>query len=173
MNEGYSLGLRILHWLTAVLVLVQVSLAVLNTLLYEPRPILAEWLVQAHISLGAVILTLTLCRILLRLRSPVPPRSPCPTIRNASNCVHLLLYACLLALPISGYLKLAALGFEIRLFAGLPLPALALDPALAAGAKVVHEATALVLGALVMAHIAAALLHNRLDGQSVLRRMTF
>ncbi|XWN33640.1 MAG: hypothetical protein ROR55_11540 [Devosia sp.] len=38
----HGLVLRLLHWVTALLVLGQVVLAILNSLLYEARPILAE-----------------------------------------------------------------------------------------------------------------------------------
>jgi len=167
----YSLSLRVVHWLTALLILAQVSLATLNILLYEPRPILAEWLVQAHISLGAVILTLAVCRVALRLRSPVPARPSSRTLRIASNCVHILLYVCLMILPVSGYLRLAALGFEIRLFGVLPLPALAPNIPLAKSASGFHDAAALVLGALLVMHITAAVFHKQLDGKAVLNHM--
>ncbi len=173
MIVKFSLGLRIIHWITAVLVVVQVSLAVLNILLYEPRPILAEALVQAHISVGALILLVTLVRVVLRLLSPVPARSGSRVIRVASGCVHVLMYVCLITLPVSGYLKLAALGFEIRLFGVLTLPSLELNLALATSAREFHDAAGVVLVALIAAHIAAAVLHQRLDGARVIGHMTF
>lgn len=171
MTESYSLGFRVVHWLTAFLVLVQVTLAVLNIVFYEPRPVFAEWLVQAHISVGALILTLTLFRLGLRLAERVPAGSSNRGVRLASTGVHVLLYACLISLPISGYLRLAALGFEIRLFGAFTVPALDLNVTLARHAATLHQSTALLLGILLIMHISAAVFHRRLDGVSVLNRM--
>ncbi len=171
MSTGYSLGLRLCHWITAVLVFAQVSLALLNTLLSEARPGLAELLVQAHISLGAVIFILTVVRIVARLFSPVPVRSHRRTLRLGAIGVHFLLYACLLTLPISGYLKLAWLAFDVTLFGTTILPVLTLNVSLAASAAAVHDVTALILAVLLLLHVAAALLHRHFDGQSVLAHM--
>jgi len=171
LSADYSLGLRLCHWITAVFVFAQVSLTLLNLLIYELRPILAEVMVQAHISLGAIILVLTLVRIAARLFSPVPKRSHWRALRGVARCVHFMLYACLLTLPISGYLKLAWLAFDVTLFGTVTLPVLALNVSLAASASAVHDATALTLAVLLLLHIAAALLHRHFDGQSVLGHM--
>lgn len=171
MSKTYSLTLRLVHWLTAFMIVTQVALAILNRLLYEPRPVLAEWLVQAHISLGVTILILTLCRVVLRLHSPVPPRSSSTAVRITSSCAHTLLYLLLIALPVSGYVRLAALGFEIMLFGEVPLPPLKPNVALAMLAKEFHDIAALFLGSLLVAHISAAVFHNYLDGKAVLGHM--
>jgi len=168
LTGQYSLILRWIHWTTTLLVLIQVSLAISNIVLYEPRPILAEWLVQTHISIGSVILLLTVLRIIARAQSPCPPRSKKKGLRVAAGVVHGLLYLCLLALPLTGYLKLAALEFTVTLFNAITLPTLPLNISLASSANAAHDAIAIVLGGLILIHIGAALLHPRFDGQSVL-----
>jgi len=169
----YSLCLRAIHWATVGLVLLQISLAVANIVLYEPRPVLAEALVQTHISFGAVVFILTLARIGARLASPVPPKSTTSVLNYAANVVHIVLYICLFVLPVTGYLKLAALGFTITLFGLVPLPALPLNVPLAQSASALHDGLAIALGCLLTLHIAAAVFHHRIDGRFVLPHMAF
>lgn len=170
--DRHGLALRLIHWLTASLVVVQFTLAVLNRLFYEPRPVLAEWLVQTHMSLGAAVFLLTLGRLALRPFWPgqvVPPMSNgLPTLARG---VHLLLYACLLFLPIFGYIRLAALGFEPSVFGLVTLPAWPVTIDVARVAAIAHAALSVALLLLVIAHAAGALLHQRLFGPNALSRM--
>ncbi len=128
---------------------------------------------QAHLSLGALVFALTLLRLGLRLSSAAlpPPAAMTPAARRAARLVQAALYALLILLPVSGYLKLAALGFQVVLFGVLPLPPLPFDPAVAAAARALHVAAAALLGLLLMGHIGAAVFHARLFGQPVLARM--
>ncbi|MEO1026541.1 MAG: cytochrome b/b6 domain-containing protein [Pseudomonadota bacterium] len=162
--------LRLLHWLTVALVVVQLTLVGLNAWLYEPRPILAEALVQAHISSGAVLLALTIIRIGVRSfgHSALPSISSWPAIARA---VQLCLYFCLLMLPVSGYVRLAALGFPIEVFGAVPLPNLWLSPNLALWAAAAHNALAIIFMGAITAHIVGALLHSRLTGQGIMHRI--
>jgi len=165
--------LQALHLVTALLVLAQVVLAAVNALVYEGNPVLAEAAVQAHLSFGATILVLTVLRFVCRLSLGVPalPDDMPPAARRAAQAVHASLYLLLLALPLSGYVKLAALGYEVVLFGVLALPVLPFDPALASAARDLHAAAAVLLGILLTGHIAAAVFHRRVFGQPVLRRM--
>ncbi|MEM8795260.1 MAG: cytochrome b/b6 domain-containing protein [Pseudomonadota bacterium] len=171
MTDRYSLALRVIHWVTVFVVTGQVLLAGLNALLYEPRPILAEALVQAHLSMGFVVFILTCVRLAVRWQSPAPPPSTLVSLRFGAAIVHSLLYIILLLMPVTGYVRLAALGFEIPLFGLFSLPALAFDPALANLVAMVHSALALGLAGLVALHILAALFHRRLDGVGVMPHM--
>ena len=155
------------------MVLAQVALAAVNALVYEGHPVLAEAAVQAHLSFGAAILMLTVLRFVCRLSLGVPalPDDMPPAACRAAQAVHAALYLLLLALPLSGYVKLAALGYEILLFGVLALPPLPFDPVLATAARDLHAAAAVLLGILLTGHITAALLHRRLFGQPVFQRM--
>lgn len=172
LKARYSYSLRLMHWLIAALVLVQFLLAGLNARLYEPRPVLAEALVQAHISVGLLILLCMLARILLRLHSPTPVRSRNTWVRRAATSVHLGFYGLLLVLPISGYLKLAAFGFPVTLFGSVALPVLPVNVALAQAAVFTHDIAALLLFTAIVAHLVAAFMHVKIDGQAVLGRMS-
>ena len=154
------------------LVFVQLALAGLNAWLYEPRPVLAELLIQGHLSCGAVLFTLTIARIAVRTFGYIrlPSVSHWPAIAGA---VQVSLYICLLMLPISGYIRLAALGFSIELFGLFPLPYMSLDPDLALRAAGAHKAIAIVLMAAILTHVSGALLHRRLTGEGIMHRIGF
>ncbi len=170
---AYARPLRLLHWTTALLVAAQAGLALTNALVYERRPVLAETVVQAHLSLGVLIFGLTLLRLAVRaaMVSPAMPGDMAPPMWLAARTVHAALYVLLLVLPLSGYVKLAALGFEIVVFGLLPLPALPVDPDLAALARSMHTGAAIALGVLLTGHIGAAVFHKLLMGAPVLQRM--
>lgn len=169
-SDRHGLALRLLHWLTVALVVLQLALAGLNAWLYEPRPILAEALVQAHISSGALLLALTVIRIAVRTfsHSALPSISRWPAIAGA---VQLSLYVCLIMIPVSGYVRLAALGFPIELFGVVTLPTLWLAPELALWAAAAHNALVIILVGAVVTHVVGALLHQQLTGQNVLNRI--
>lgn len=169
----YPARLRLLHWVTAILVVAQCALALTNALVYESRPVLAEAVVQAHLSIGAIILIVTILRLATRFTHPVPalPNGMSKGWKTSARSVHAALYLLLILLPITGYVKLAALGFEIAVFGLLPLPALPFDPNLAAFARMAHKGLAILLGAMVLGHVAAAVFHVQLFGSPVLHRM--
>lgn len=152
--------MRFLHWLTVALVVVQVAFAGLNLWLYEQRPILAEGLVQAHVSLGAVLLAVTLVRIAVRRfrRRAGSSASDRPTVAGA---VQFCLYLCLLVLPVSGYIRLAALGFQIELFGVVPLPNMPSEPELAIRAAATHDTVVIIFMGAMLAHVSGALIHRR------------
>ena len=171
--DVYPLSLRLLHWGTTLLVATQAVLAAVNALVYEGKPLLAEAVVQTHLSLGILLFGLTAIRLGLRSAAMTPrlPADMTPTARWFAGSLHAILYALLLLLPVTGYVKLAALGFEIQVFGVFALPPLPLDAALAAAARRLHSGGAIVLGGLLLLHIGAALLHCRLLGSPVLQRM--
>lgn len=173
LRPRYALGLRVVHWLTAAFVVVQLATAALNAVVYEGRPLIAETAVQIHISIGAAILVLTVLRVALRLHYGAPrmPGTPPRWIRLCAGAVHGLLYLSLIAFGVTGYLKLALLGFEIRLFGLVALPALPLAPDWALGFASAHRAAAILAGLVLSVHIVAAIGHRRLFGTPVLHRM--
>lgn len=171
MTQEYSLPLRLCHWITALLVALQFAFALVNALVYTTQPALAEALVQAHLSTGAVVLVLTLLRVRLRALSPIPPRPAHAHLRRGAAIVHALIYVCLIALPLSGYVRLAALDFEVFIFGSFALPSLGLLPRLAVAAAWCHTGMAVCLLFLLIFHISAAFGHRLFDGQPILQRM--
>ncbi len=170
--DRHGRALRLVHWTTAGLVAIQFMLAVVNCLFYEQHPVLAEWAVQTHLSLGAAIFLLTLGRLALRAfwrgQVALPMTSGLPRFARG---VHALLYLCLLTLPILGYIRVAALGFEPSVFGLITLPAWPVTIDVARVAAIAHAALSVALLLLVIAHAAGAVLHQRLFGHSALSRM--
>lgn len=171
--ERYPTGLRLLHWLVAALIVLQLATAMVNAMVYENAPNVAEAAVQAHVSIGVLVMGLMLLRLGLRLSLPLPPlpEKMGRAKRALAHATHLALYAVLIALPVSGWLKLAALGYPVSAFGVLPLPVLDFMPDIARRARRAHELLAMVLGGLLVLHIGAAVFHKRLAGTTVLPRM--
>ncbi len=169
----YGPAQRALHWLTAALVVALIALALGSQAIGEARPAFAETLTQTHMSIGALVFAITLARIALRCVRPAPrlaDATPEPWTAVAARA-HAALYALLLVTTLAGYLKLAALGFEVRLFGVLSLPALAPDPPLAQAARAVHAVAAYALATLALGHAAVAVFHRALFGAPALHRM--
>ena len=173
VTPRYHLAVRLCHWATLCLVAAQILAVMLNKGVYEPRPVLAETLVQIHISLGGLIFGVTFVRLAARIFSPAPPLPSKAVLRWGAIFAHASLYLCLLILPVTGYLRLAALGFEVELFRVISLPVIELNVALSKVAAQVHRIFSFAFVTLITVHVAAAVLHHRLDGHAVLPRMGF
>ena len=171
--DRYPAALRALHWTVAALVALQLVFALTNALVYEVAPDTAETVIQAHISVGLLILVLTLLRLGVRLTSALPafPETMGRTKRRLAHATHGALYLVLIALPVTGWLKFAALGYPVSAFGLLPLPVFDFMPDIARRARTAHELLGLTLGGLLVLHIGAALFHKRLTGSAVLPRM--
>ena len=83
-----------------------------------------------------------------------------------------MLYALFFAVPLAGWAYSSAAGFPVVYFGVLPLPDwVSPNPALADTLKLLHRNLNYTLAALVVLHIAAALKHQFLDRDGLLRRM--
>lgn len=173
-ERSWGTPARSLHWLIAALILVQVVLGWL-AVSWRLSPTKLDLFVW-HKSLGLVVLVLALARIGWRLanRAPLPPPDTPPWERRAAGASHLLLYALMLALPLSGWVINSAANVPFRVFWWLRLPAIApASKALAEAVETVHFALFLVLALLLVIHIGAALRHHFVKRNEVLSRMWF
>ncbi|MEM8813770.1 MAG: cytochrome b/b6 domain-containing protein [Pseudomonadota bacterium] len=168
-DDRYPISIRLAHWATVLLVVLQAALALANALVYEFAPVTAERLVQAHIHVGFAIVLITLLRAGRRIRHR--RQGAAERFRYIAHIVHGAFYGLLLTAGLSGYLKLAWLGFEIELFGVITLPTLGLYPPAASMATTLHFAATMALFALVVCHAAVAVFHKRWLGMPVLHRM--
>lgn len=159
------------HWLTAAAVAAMFAIA----WWMDALPIgLAK--LQAygwHKSLGLSILAVTVLRLLWRLANP-QPRFLGESVwqRRASAGAHWLLYGCLIAMPLLGWLMSSAANTPVNLYGLVVLPDLvAPDRGMAELFEEAHETMAYILLALVALHVAAALKHHLRDRDGTLRRM--
>jgi cytochrome b561 len=169
MPERYTATERALHWLVALLVLVQVVLGVWITA-FEPKDQGFKFLLyDIHENTGFTILLLMLFRLGWRLTHPwlpLPADLP-PALKLAARANHTAFYVLLIAQPIVGFLATNAWGFPFRYLKLIPIPSpVGRSEALAPTLSAIHAGIAWALVALVAMHVSAALWHQfvRRDG---------
>lgn len=170
-HNRYSAVSLILHWLIAALVLGQI---VLITAAETEGPNEALWM-MLHKSGGASILVLTLVRVGWRIANPAIPL-PATTPRwqkLAARATHVLFYAVLLALPLTGWIAGSASGRGFEYYGLFDFPLLPVGGGReTAGLMMdIHRALPKLLYVLVALHVLGALKHHFLDRDDVLARM--
>jgi cytochrome b561 len=181
-QERYSAIAMGLHWLIAALIAVQLGLGWwMNEVLPDHTPIQST-VEGVHISLGLTTLILILARIGVRLthRPPPLPAGMPSWERFLSHAVHILLYAMMLILPLSGW-AMESTGAKPIPFWGLTWPHLpGVDLVLGSpvpratrhALKHLHVYTLIwIFLASLALHVAGAIKHQ-FDGRPVLWRMT-
>lgn len=169
-----------LHWLIAALILFMIGLGLFMVGLPKESELppgqesVRAFYFLLHKSMGLTVAILIVLRVVWRLthRAPeLPPTIPAWQ-RGASKLVHGLLYALMVAMPLSGYLQSMYSSYDTK-FWGMILPRLAdADKGLREQFSEVHEILAFTLIALLVLHIAAAIKH-RLAGNEIHKRMSF
>jgi cytochrome b561 len=170
-QPGYGAVAKLLHWLIVALVVLQFALA--WTMPDIPRGKPPEGLVNLHLSVGATLLIVMLARLAWRLAHGAPPSLVVAAWqRRLAGTVHGLLYALLIVMPLAGWAWASAKGWPVTLFGTVTLPALV--PAnwpYRSLASAVHQNVAWAILGLVALHGLAALYHQFILRDGVLRRM--
>jgi cytochrome b561 len=148
----------VMHWFCALLILAQVALGFwMRAVPKSPPGIRAGWF-NLHKSLGITIALLVVLWLFLRNRKFLKDAMP-RWQRVAARSNHALLFACMLVLPLSGYLGSSFTRYPVLLF-GYALPQWANDwPAGKQAMTQLHEGTAWLLMPLLVLHVVAALWH--------------
>jgi len=151
---------KLLHWSMAVLILTMlfVGVAMVATVSHAHQT-----LVNLHRPLGIALLLLVIVRIVVRLRkgSPPLPDSMPAAQRAIARGSHVVLYALMVAMPLVGWGMLSAGGYPVTMAGAIHLPPiLPADVRLFALLRALHTGLAFTLFAVVLAHLAAALLHG-------------
>ena len=172
MRARWPLAIRGLHWLTVLLVITTIPAVYGAIALTEVDMDAAERLIGLHILCGLAILALTALRVVARLILPQPVGvDGGPWLKLAARVATVALYGLLLALPITGILKLVLSGLDVSAFGLVIIPSFQRAPHLARVLNSVHAWLGnglIVLGA---AHAAMAFVHDRVNGVAVLNRM--
>lgn len=171
-SPAYTVTARVLHWITAVLVLVMIPVGII---------IANEWggpaqdtLYSLHKSVGALLIPLIIVRILYRLtHPPAPLPEDIPAIqRFAAEATHWALYGLVLVQPIVGYIMTSAYPAPVPFFGLFNLPAIwPEDRALSERLSIVHLYIGLSIAGIAAMHIGAALFHHFVRKDRVLMRM--
>jgi cytochrome b561 len=162
-----------LHWIIAVGVLAQIALGLwMIDIPKLPAGVRAYWF-NLHKSIGMTLGVLIVVRLAWRMTHrppPLPSTMPRWQVR-AAGASHMLLYACMLTMPLAGYLGSVFSGYPIRYF-GLVVPGWGWkDEALKDFFSTVHFIAALAFISLIKLHVLAALKHLLYDRDGVFHRM--
>ena len=166
----YAAGAIALHWTMAVLIVVVGVLGLLHD--SWPKPTQAFW-INVHALIGLLVLGLLITRLGWRRRHPPPQLPPdCGALtRRLSTPVHVLLYVLMFVIPILGIVTFIWHGrvFDfglLRLDFGVPK-----NPAVFQPTELIHGYLAYALFGLATLHALAALWHQYVRRDGMLRRM--
>jgi cytochrome b561 len=171
-TDHYPATSKLLHWLVAVCVLTTAPVAIAMGRV-SPGPT-QDTLFNLHKSLGVLILTLMILRLINRLVVGAPIADPEiePWQKTVSSIVHTSLYALLLAMPIVGYIANSAFGATTPFFGLFNLPPIvAKNDALSTQLFTIHRWVGWLVILLVLMHVGAALYHYFIRRDNVLPRM--
>ncbi|MEJ6022059.1 cytochrome b [Ramlibacter sp. PS4R-6] len=156
----YSRATVALHWLLAVLLIAQLVLGWWMVDLPKSPPGLRAGWFNVHKSIGIVLAVLVALRLAWRASHPAPAAHALPAWQlAAAQATHGALYACMLLMPVSGFLGSSFTRYPIRFFgAALPLPH-ADWPAAKQLMADFHLAAAYAFVVLVALHVAASAWH--------------
>jgi len=172
-REKYHPALVALHWLLAVLILFAWGVGALSL---EEMPNSSPDKISAlrvHMVTGIAILALMLVRLAVRLgtRRPTAVNTGHPLLDRAAVLAHYGLYALVILMAASGFATALSAGLPDIVFggSGKPLP----ESFAAYPARTVHGIVGSLLAFLVLVHIIAALWHQFIRRDGLLRRMSF
>ena len=171
--KAFPVSAKLLHWLSAVLIICMLFLGV------SMIQSLAVWqnsAIKLHQSFGVLVMILVCVRLINRLfiQAPDLPNDLSRLQCFAAKATQILLYALMIALPLSGWLMRNAAGLPVNFFGLFELPIL-----VDAGIKTyslyreLHGLIAWSLFGVIILHVSAALQHGLIRQDSVLPSMLF
>lgn len=165
MITRYPKALVAIHWITAAAVLGAWATAEGGREVVAEPPLL-------HFTFGLAVLALVLPRLVLRLRGGTRPDHGPRPLAVAAGAGHALLYALLIALPLSGWYAASQMGVGVQ-FLGVHLPALTAPlqgrPGIVAE---FHESAGSLILLLAGLHAVMALWHQFVLRDGTLRRIS-
>lgn len=170
----YSRTAIALHWILALLILGQIAFGWYLQSVERGTPDRTIF-VNMHKSFGMLLGLLILFRSWWRLthRAPPLPAARPAWEHTAAHISHWALYACMLIMPLSGYLASNFSRWGVNFFNSVLLPPWGVENAAIYGfLNTTHVITSYVLVALIAVHVLAALRHLLL-GDGIFRRMLF
>jgi cytochrome b561/polyisoprenoid-binding protein YceI len=177
-HTRYGSITRLFHWLTALLVITLVPVALIaNELPFDTSEQLARkaWFFSLHKTLGVSVFFVALARIAWALSQPKPaPLHPDQKAETfMAETAHWLLYGSLVLAPMSGWMHHAATtGFApIWWPLGQGLPFIPKSEAVAALFGGAHWVFGKVMVVTIALHVIGAIKHQVIDRDATLRRM--
>jgi cytochrome b561 len=173
-ESRYTRAAIVLHWLVAAIVLAQFPLGWWMQEIPKQPPGPRVEAFNLHKSIGLVILALMLARIAWRLGHSPPPLPAMPAWHSRlARGTHFVLYAALVALPVTGYLGSAFSGYPVKFF-GAQLPSWAgRSVELKDWMSDAHLGLAWILAIAFAAHMAGVAKHLLVNRDGLLWRMSW
>lgn len=171
-RPAYTVIARVLHWLTAAIVLTMIPLGIV--IANEWGGARQEELYALHKSLGATVLPLVLVRLIYRLMNPpLPLPADIPALQQfAAHATHWALYGLLIVQPLVGWIATSAYPAPLPFFGLFELPKVwPPNRPLSDQLFVLHRWCGIALAVVAAMHIGAALQHHFLRKDRVLMRM--
>jgi cytochrome b561 len=172
-EQGYSAVARTFHWITAALVLTMLPIGIAMAT-FDLGAAVEDPLYHIHRSIGALVLVITVARLIYRLANPAPPlpSDMAPWQHSAARATHWGLYTLLIVQPIVGWIATSAYRAPVLFFWLFELPPIWPENRPFSEAMfVVHRSVGVLIAILLTVHIAAALYHRFVLKDAVLKRM--
>jgi cytochrome b561 len=162
----------LLHWVIALGVLFMIALGWSMVDIPKGTPERAFYF-NLHKSIGVTLGVLVLIRLWWRLTHrppPLPATMPAWEV-TAAKVNHGLLYACLVIMPVVGFLASNFTKFGVKYFGIQIGPFFAENQGVRDALQGVHEILAGLLAVLVVLHVLAAFKHLIVDKDGIFQRM--
>ena len=171
--ESFGWVSRLIHWAMAVCI---IGMLAFGTYIANMTPSMSNlWMYGLHKSVGLCLFALVVVRLVWHRISPPPAiltDGIAPWQLTVARWLHVLLYALMLAVPLTGWIASAATGIDVVLFNSVTLPQI--TPVSEAWDTVFFALhgwlTKLLIGALVL-HAGGALVRYFRHGDRTLQRM--
>ena len=171
-KKSFSLSTKLLHWLIAG----HMSGLIVSGWWIVDLSFYSSWYYSApalHKSFGAVVFLMGLLLLISKFRKRPPPlESHTKLEKLASKFAHLLLFASLITIPVSGYIFTTFTGQNVSIFNTFDIPAvLVTSEKIRDLAIQFHIYASYGIAVVVFVHAGGALKHHLLDKDRTLRRM--
>ena len=167
LTKKYPKGIKIIHWITALLILILFPLGKYVEELEGNAKIMP---LRIHAILGFLILILTIIRVYFYYTKPYPPQ-----LRTGNNLndkvvvlVNRIFYFLLLAISVSGILVMSIIGYGNAVLAGDISLVKPHENSLLIQA---HGTMAMLLMILLVLHVFGVVKHKILNKENVIKRM--
>ena len=160
----YGVVSRLLHWLTALLVLTQFFVVVMWRVFGETSVTLMLSRLAPHGAIGLLLLVITLARLVWWLNQRGQRPRQLRTLRGRlASTVHGLFYVLLMLISSLGLIRNYAGGWPLKVYGIEVIPGAENNlPALMLPADLLHSPLSWLLLLLVVGHIVMAIVHQRL-----------
>jgi cytochrome b561 len=171
-GDTYPRALAQLHWGMAAGLAANMALAQGAQLCGSKHPRARSVLMQAHESVGVLLLAAAGSRVVLRLTSPLPVPADGPLLAQvAAQLAHWSLYGAMFVLPASGLAMAWFSGRGLSFFGLRILRGRAPSPKRAAKAIQLHKRAGKWLTWLLAAHVGAVVFHYATRGHLLVERI--